>query len=124
MKTRDQFIANERTVPEIAEFITADSLGYLSLKGLISALKHPRDDVCIGCLTGEDPVTTPRPPPATSTMTAAGVTNPGTGPNDTLYVPGGIDCHTCQSSYGSPFTKIVPGTGGPGSTRGRPWGRR
>ena len=59
MKTRDQFIANERTVPEIAEFITADSLGYLSLKGLISALKHPRDDVCIGCLTGEYPVPIP-----------------------------------------------------------------
>jgi len=59
MKTRDQFIANEKTVPEIENFITADSLGYLSLKGLIAALKHPRDDVCLGCLVGEYPVPIP-----------------------------------------------------------------
>ena len=59
MKTRDQFIANEKTVPEIAEFIEADSLGYLSLRGLISALKHSRDDICLGCLTGEYPVPIP-----------------------------------------------------------------
>lgn len=59
MKTRGQFIANEKTVPEIGEFITADSLGYLSMKGLISALKHSREDVCLGCLTGEYPVPIP-----------------------------------------------------------------
>ena len=59
MKTRDQFIANQKTVPEVAEFITADSLGYLSLKGLIAALKHSRDDVCLGCLVGEYPVPIP-----------------------------------------------------------------
>jgi len=59
MKTRDQFIANEKTVPEIAQFITADSLGYLSQKGLMTALKHPRADLCLGCLTGEYPVPIP-----------------------------------------------------------------
>ncbi len=59
MKTREQFIANEKTVPEIADFITADSLGYLSMRGLINALKHPRDDLCLGCLTGEYPLQIP-----------------------------------------------------------------
>ena len=59
MKTRDQFIANEKTVPEIADFINADSLGYLSMKGLITALKHSREDICLGCLTGEYPVPIP-----------------------------------------------------------------
>ncbi|TLZ74495.1 MAG: amidophosphoribosyltransferase, partial [Methanobacteriota archaeon] len=59
MKTRDQFIANQKTPSEVAEFITADSLGYLSLKGLIAALKHSRDDVCLGCLVGEYPVPIP-----------------------------------------------------------------
>src|SRR5947199_5891171 len=59
MKTRDQFIANEKTVPEIADFISADSLGYLSMKGLILALKHSREDVCLGCLVGEYPVPIP-----------------------------------------------------------------
>jgi len=59
MKTREQFIANERTVEKIADFITADSLGYLSMKGLLAALKHPREDLCLGCLTGEYPVEIP-----------------------------------------------------------------
>ena len=59
MKTREQFIANEKTVPEIGEFITADSIGYLSMRGLINALKHPRDDLCLGCLTGEYPIAIP-----------------------------------------------------------------
>lgn len=59
MKTRDQFIANDRTVDEVRDFIGADSLGYLSLRGLIKALKHPREDLCLGCLTGEYPVEVP-----------------------------------------------------------------
>jgi amidophosphoribosyltransferase len=59
MKTRDQFIANQKTVPEVADFITADSLGYLSMKGLITALKHPKEDMCLGCLSGEYPVPIP-----------------------------------------------------------------
>jgi len=59
MKTRDQFIANERTVEEIAEFITANSLGYLSMSGLIAALERTKDDLCLGCLTGLYPVPIP-----------------------------------------------------------------
>jgi len=59
MKTRDQFIANGKTVEEVADFIKADSLGYLSLRGLIKALQQPRDDLCLGCLTGEYPVEIP-----------------------------------------------------------------
>jgi len=59
MKTRDQFIANGRTVEEVQDFIGADSLGYLSISGLIKALKHPRDDLCLGCLTAEYPVDIP-----------------------------------------------------------------
>lgn len=59
MKTRDQFIANGKTVEEVGAFIGADSLGYLSLRGLIKALQHPRDDLCLGCLTGEYPIEVP-----------------------------------------------------------------
>ena len=29
------------------------------MRGLINALKHPRDDVCLGCLTGENPLPIP-----------------------------------------------------------------
>jgi len=59
MKTRDQFIANGRSVEEVANFVGADSLGYISERGLIRALQHPREDLCLGCLTGEYPVAIP-----------------------------------------------------------------
>ena len=51
-------------------------------------------------------------PAVTVAVCGGGVTYPGTGPNDTLYVPGGIDCHMPQSSRGTPFTKIVAGRAG------------
>src|SRR3989449_8856305 len=38
MKTRDQFIANEKTVPAIADLINAESLEYLSMNELSTAL--------------------------------------------------------------------------------------
>ena len=59
MKTRDQFIANKKTVPEISKYITADSLGYISIEGMIRALRKSRADLCLGCLTGEYPMRIP-----------------------------------------------------------------
>ena len=59
MKTRDQFIANDRTVEDIRTFVGADSLGYLSMPGLIRALDHSREDICFGCLTAIYPVEVP-----------------------------------------------------------------
>jgi amidophosphoribosyltransferase len=59
MKTRDQFAATDRTVEQIAELITADTLGYISLEGLIKAIGRPSKDLCLGCLTGEYPIRIP-----------------------------------------------------------------
>jgi len=59
MKTRDQFIANKMKVSEIAEYITANTLGYISIEGMIKALRQKKDDLCIGCLTGEYPLKIP-----------------------------------------------------------------
>lgn len=56
MTTRDQFIANNRTVPEIAKELGADSLEYISIDGLVEALQIDRNDLCLGCVTGEYPV--------------------------------------------------------------------
>src|SRR5258705_5526163 len=41
--TRDQLIASSRSVEEIREFVGADSLGYLSLEGLLASVGDPRD---------------------------------------------------------------------------------
>lgn len=59
MKTREQFIANNKTVPQIAEYLTADSLGYISLKGLEEALRIPENDLCLACLNAEYPTNVP-----------------------------------------------------------------
>jgi len=59
MKTREQFAATGRTIEEIGKMITADSLGYLSVEGLVDAIGHPAGDLCLGCLTEEYPIPVP-----------------------------------------------------------------
>ena len=59
MKTREQFAATGRTIEEIGKMITADSLGYISVEGLVEAIGHPSSDLCLGCLTEEYPLPVP-----------------------------------------------------------------
>ncbi|MBI4329848.1 MAG: amidophosphoribosyltransferase [Chloroflexi bacterium] len=56
MATRWELIAAQKTVPEIRDFVGADSLGYLSLDGLIKAVALPRNIFCLACFTGEYPI--------------------------------------------------------------------
>jgi amidophosphoribosyltransferase len=56
MATRWELIAAQKTIPEIRDFIGADTLGYLSIDGLIKAVALPRDIFCLACFTGEYPV--------------------------------------------------------------------
>jgi len=55
MASRWELIAARKTVPEIQEHLSADSLGYLSLDGLIRAVGLPRDTFCLACFTGAYP---------------------------------------------------------------------
>ena len=56
MATRRELIAAQKTVPEIEDFIGADSLGYLSIDGLIKAVDLPKDTFCLACFTGNYPL--------------------------------------------------------------------
>ena len=56
MARRGELIAARMSVPEICEYIGADSLGYLSLDRLIAAVKIPGSSLCQGCFTGNYPV--------------------------------------------------------------------
>ncbi len=56
MAARWQLIAARKTVPEIREYLGVDSLGYLSLDGLIRAVGLPRDIFCLACFTGAYPI--------------------------------------------------------------------
>lgn len=53
--TREELIASNRSWEEVEEYIGADSLGYLSLEGLLSAVEQPAD-YCTGCFSGEYPL--------------------------------------------------------------------
>ncbi len=55
MATYDELIAANYSVEEIRVRIGADTLGYLSLDGLVRATGRERADMCLGCLTGEYP---------------------------------------------------------------------
>jgi amidophosphoribosyltransferase len=55
MKTRDQFIANKHSVDEIRQIIGADSLGYISLDGLIQAIGFKGEDLCLACVNNRYP---------------------------------------------------------------------
>jgi amidophosphoribosyltransferase len=53
--TREELIAGHADVKEIASFIGADSLGYLSVEGLLSPFQSP-EHFCRACFTGVYPV--------------------------------------------------------------------
>ncbi|MCX6650383.1 MAG: amidophosphoribosyltransferase [Methanomassiliicoccales archaeon] len=59
MKTREQFAATNRNSQQIADLITADSVGYLSMDGLVKALEIPESELCMACLSGEYPTKIP-----------------------------------------------------------------
>ena len=56
MATRWELIAAQKSVPEITAFTGADTLGYLSIEGLLKAVDLPRKTFCLACFTGEYPI--------------------------------------------------------------------
>ncbi len=56
---RSELIAATHTIEEIRTFINADSLSYLSLEGLLSAVNAHRAAYCTSCYTGKYPVPFP-----------------------------------------------------------------
>lgn len=54
--TRAELIANGLNVEEICTSLGADSLGYISLDGMIEATKQKRDRLCTACFSGEYPI--------------------------------------------------------------------
>jgi len=50
-----ELAAHDRTIDAIRDFIGVDSLGYLSVEGLLSAVTGPPDDYCSACFTGRYP---------------------------------------------------------------------
>ncbi len=51
--TRQELIASTHSVEEISTYVTANSLGYLSLEGMYAAIGEERKTFCDACFSGE-----------------------------------------------------------------------
>jgi amidophosphoribosyltransferase len=56
MSTREEMIAHERSVEDIAKELGADSLAYLSMEGVYEAVGTPAEHHCDACFTGNYPL--------------------------------------------------------------------
>lgn len=57
--SKEELIASSLSIDKIKEFIGVDSLSYLSVEGLYSAVQSAKGKFCDACFTGEYPVGTP-----------------------------------------------------------------
>ena len=54
-----ELIASTHSVEEIREFVGADTLGYLSIRGVLAALELPYEQFCFACFDGNYPEPVP-----------------------------------------------------------------
>jgi amidophosphoribosyltransferase len=59
--TRGELIAADLTVSEVRDYLGCDTLAYLDLDRLVTATGVPSAGFCTACLTGDYPVSVPRP---------------------------------------------------------------
>jgi len=57
--TRQELIASSHSVEEIRRYLTADSLGYLSLEGLLDIIPESLNKFCTACFNGDYPIPFP-----------------------------------------------------------------
>lgn len=54
--TSKELLANEHSMEDIKSYLGADSIGYLSVDGMVRATGHPNSKFCMACYTGDYPV--------------------------------------------------------------------
>jgi amidophosphoribosyltransferase len=54
--TRNELIAATHTLDEIKKYLRVDSLGYLSIEGLLKVMGEETPEFCIACFKGDYPV--------------------------------------------------------------------
>ncbi len=59
MATKEELLAVDRTNEEIRDIIGVDSIGYISIEGLVESIGTPAEDLCLGCITGDYPTVIP-----------------------------------------------------------------
>jgi amidophosphoribosyltransferase len=56
MPTRGELIASTKTVEEIRKYLEIDSLGYLSIEGMLNMPSLPNSSFCVSCFSGKYPL--------------------------------------------------------------------
>ncbi len=54
--TREELIANKYSMEEIKKYFECNSIGYLSLEGMLSCVTFPKENYCTACWSGKYPV--------------------------------------------------------------------
>jgi len=54
--TKEELLANNRDLDQIKEFLGVDSIGYISLNGLLGCATFPSDHYCAACWSGKYPI--------------------------------------------------------------------
>jgi len=54
--TREELIANRMSREEIRKYLECDSVGYLSLEGMLNCVSFPKENYCTACWSGKYPV--------------------------------------------------------------------
>lgn len=56
MPSKDEFIANKKNINQIKEYLQVESLGYLSVEGMLDCIEMPRENFCRACFMGDYPM--------------------------------------------------------------------
>jgi amidophosphoribosyltransferase len=56
MPTKEELIASSNSVEKIRGYLEVDSLGYLSVDGMLSVMPPPKENFCSACFSGAYPV--------------------------------------------------------------------
>ena len=51
--TREELLTNNRSMDDIRDYLEVDSIGYISVEGMLSCASLPADHYCVACWTGE-----------------------------------------------------------------------
>ncbi len=54
--TKEELLANGRDMQQIKEFLDVDSIGYISLEGMLSCASLPKEHYCTACWNGTYPI--------------------------------------------------------------------
>ena len=54
--TKEELIANKYSSEEIRKYFDCDSIGYLSMEGMLKCVSYPKENYCTACWSGKYPV--------------------------------------------------------------------